>query len=281
MNRKMKTSKKKHTPKGPAPFFKPISQNGNLWTTNAREENINNLASQRTQLPTQAHVNIIITDIEEENLYIESPQADLLQWHCRLGKYLFTKLRLLSALGIMPRKLLKVKPCKCDGCLYGNTTYRPWLAKSENNRGYIRKAYAPGECISVYQMESSTPGFIAQLKCKPTKHCYRAATIFLDHNSFITYVHLQRGLLSDETIQAKKLFETYTCTYKVKVNTITKKVEYLYTPPSYRKLHKKTRRLTIVEWILKNRKTTETHQRSTRAYKKTTQPHQGWRPINL
>ena len=100
---------------------------------------------------------------------------------------------------------------------------------------------------SVYQMESSTPGFIAQLKCKPTKHCYRAATIFLDHNSFITYVHLQRGLLSDETIQAKKLFETYTCTYKVKVNTITKKVADLYTPPSYRKLHKKTRRLTIVE----------------------------------
>ena len=124
----------------------------------------------------------------------------------------------------MPRKLLKVKPCKCYGCLYGNTTKRPWLAKSENNRGYIRKAYAPGECISVYQMESSTPGFIAQLKCKPTKHCYRAAKIFLDHNSFITYVHLQRGLLSDETIQAKKLFETYTCTYKVKVNTITKKV---------------------------------------------------------
>ena len=49
-------------------------------------------------------------------------------------------------------------------------------------------------------MESSTPGFIAQLKGKPTKQCYWAATIIFDHYSYLTYVHLQIGLASEETV---------------------------------------------------------------------------------
>ena len=104
----------------------------------------------------------------------------------------------------MPSKILKLKPPKCSGCLYGAMTKHPRRTNSANKRGSIRKASSPGEFISVYHMESSTPGFIAQLKGKPTNPHYRAATIFLDHYSDMTYVNLQRILLSDETVQAKK-----------------------------------------------------------------------------
>ena len=66
-------------------------------------------------------------------------------------------------------------------------------------------------------MEPSTTGLNDQLKVKPTKKCYRAATIFLYHYSDMNYVHLQRGFSSEETVQVKKSFEAYAHKYKVKV----------------------------------------------------------------
>ena len=110
-----------------------------------------------------------------------------------------------------------VNPHKCVGYLYGAITKLQWLNKYASIRGSIWKASSPGECISVDHMESRTPGFISQLNGKPTKHCYRAVEIFLDHFSNLTYVHLQRGLLSDETAQAKKVFEDYTRTYRTRI----------------------------------------------------------------
>ena len=96
-------------------------------------------------------------------------------------------------------------------------TERPWRTKSTNNRGSIREPSAPVDCVLVYQMDSSTPRFIAQLKGKLTKQSYRAATIFLDHHSDLTYVQLQQVLSSKETVEAKKLFEDYSQTYRVRI----------------------------------------------------------------
>ena len=103
-----------------------------------------------------------------------------------MGHFLFIQIRLLAVLGILPRKLLKVKPPKCSGGLYGAMTNHPWRTKSASKRFSIQKASAPVEFISVYQIEYSTPGFIVQLKGKPTKHRYCAATIFLDNYSNFT-----------------------------------------------------------------------------------------------
>ena len=79
--------------------------------------------------------------------------------------------RLLAALGILPRKLLKANPPKCAGCLYGSMKNRPWPTKSANNQGSIREASAPRECVSVDQAESINTGFILQLKGNPNKQC--------------------------------------------------------------------------------------------------------------
>ena len=136
--------KKGHTTIGHTPLFKPVSHNGNLPTTSTREDNGHELASPGTQLPTQPPANVILTNIEEENISSKSLQDDLLQCHCCLGHCSFTRLRLLAALGIIPRKLLKVKPPKCDGCLYGAMKKCPWRTKSARNQGSIRKAYSLG-----------------------------------------------------------------------------------------------------------------------------------------
>ena len=72
-----------------------------------------------------------------------------------------------------------------------------------------RVATEPGQIVSVDQLESPTPGFIAQLKGTLTKQRYKYATVFVDQYSRLSYVHLQRTITSDETVQAKIAFERY------------------------------------------------------------------------
>ena len=71
----------------------------------------------------------------------------------------------------------------------------------------IRKATSSSEIVSVNQLESSTVGFIAQLKGKLTSQRYRYATVFVDQCSQYAYIYLQRAITSAETIQAKHNFE--------------------------------------------------------------------------
>ena len=82
---KYEDPKQGHTPKGHAPLFKPVSRDGNLQTTTAREENVHDLALPGTQLLTQSTDNVILTDIEEENMSSKSPKSELLQCHYHLG----------------------------------------------------------------------------------------------------------------------------------------------------------------------------------------------------
>ena len=88
-------------------------------------------------------------------------------------------------------------------------TKRPWCMKAAQNKGKLKVATVPGECISVDQLESLTPGFIAVLKGRPTKCRYKAVTIFVDHATRLSYVHLQQGLTSAKTVEAKHAFEAY------------------------------------------------------------------------
>jgi hypothetical protein len=141
-----------------------------------REENIADFFTK--ELPTQP-TNII--EDEDEPLSAKSPQAELLHRHYRLGHLPFACLRILSLIGTIPKCLLTVKALKCAGCMYGAITKQPWRMKGIQNKNKIRVATSPGDCISVNQLESLTPGFIAQLKGRLTKKRYGAATIFIDH----------------------------------------------------------------------------------------------------
>ena len=66
---------------------------------------------------------------------------------------------------------------------------------------------SPGQCVSVDQLISLTPGLVAQLKGKLTKSRYTAATIYVDQYTGYGYVQLQKGTTAEETLEGKKAFE--------------------------------------------------------------------------
>ena len=150
----------------------------------------------------------IIQD-NEANVSAATDLAELIRWHYRLGHLSYNKIKLLALLGIIPRRLAKITPPKCAGCIFGAMTKRPWRTKGAANRGKVKVAKAAGDVVSVDQLQSTTPGFLAQLKGKLTKQRYTAATIFVDHYSGLSYVHLQRQLTSAETVEGKRAFEAY------------------------------------------------------------------------
>ena len=126
---------------------------------------------------------------QEENkdttLAAADNQVELMQWHYRLGHLPFAKLKQLALNGKIPKRLAKVTPPKCTGCLFGAMTKIPWRGKETKASHKVFVATKPGECISVNQMTSTELGFVAQLKGKLTKKRYYCATVFVDHCSHL------------------------------------------------------------------------------------------------
>ena len=70
-----------------------------------------------------------------------------------------------------------------------------------------KTATHPGQIASVNQLESTSPGFIAQLKGTLTQQRYKYATVFVNQYSQYTFVYLQKFITSQETVMAKYAFE--------------------------------------------------------------------------
>ncbi len=129
----------------------------------------------------------------------------------------FPKLKQLALNGKIPKKLAKVLPPECAGCLFGAMTKLPWQGKETKANHKVFVATKPGECILVYQMTSMEVGFYAQLEGKLTKKCCKCATVFVDHFSCLQFVHLELEDKSDKTLAAKLAFEQYVAEHGVKV----------------------------------------------------------------
>jgi hypothetical protein len=50
-----------------------------------------------------------------------------------------------------------------------------------------------------------------------TNQRYRYVTVFVDHFSSLSYIHIQKSTGGEETLQAKKEFETYCATHGIKI----------------------------------------------------------------
>jgi hypothetical protein len=96
-----------------------------------------------------------------------------MQWHYRLSHLTFPKLKQLALNGEIPKKLAKVLPPKCAGCLFGAMTNLPWQGKETKADHKVFVTTKPEECILANQMTSTEVGFFAQLKGKLTKKRYR------------------------------------------------------------------------------------------------------------
>ena len=155
-------------------------------------------------LPDKPHV--IPDDEEPRNL---TPHDELLRWHYRLGHVSFRRIQLMAKRNELPKKLLEAKIPLCPACQYGKTTRRPWRTKPQQTGKQVCTVTAPGQVVSVDQLESTTVGFIGQLKGILTTRRYKYATVFVDQYSRLSFVFLQRRLTSEETVLAKHAFERY------------------------------------------------------------------------
>jgi hypothetical protein len=140
-------------------------------------------------------------------------QSELMRWHYRLGHLPFANIQLMAAQGEIPKRLASCKIPKCQSCLYGKATKKPWRNKGQTNK--IRTATKPGGCVSVDQLESPVPGFVGQNKGYFFRKRYRVATIFVDHFSRLSFVYLQESTKGNETLLAKRAFEAYAASFGV------------------------------------------------------------------
>ena len=189
----------------PEPEDAPFQREGPLFTT--FDLNGNTAARLRPA---------IITD--EEDTMPQDASAEFLRWHHRLGHISSKKIRILATQGILPKRLANCRVPICTSCLFGKATRRPWRTKATPGQaGRTRTITAPGECVSIDQLVSTTPGLVAQLRGIPTTIRYKVATVFVDHFSKLGYVHLQKSTGAVETIAAKEAFERFAASHGVQV----------------------------------------------------------------
>ena len=154
---------------------------------------------------------------EDKMLAATNNQTELMRWHYHLGHLPFLKLKQFALNGEIPKKLAKVKPPRCTGCLFSTMTKAPWNGKETKASHKVFVATKPGECVSVDQLTSTELGFFAQLKAKRTKKHYRCATIFVNQFCCLRFVHLQVNDSSVKTVATKHTFKTFATKHCVKI----------------------------------------------------------------
>jgi hypothetical protein len=117
--------------------------------------------------------------------------AELMGWHLRLGHLPFHNIRLMAARKEIPSRLANCRIQKCQSCLYGKATKRPWRTKGQSDT--LKEVTLPGQCVSVDQLEAPVAGFIGQNKGFFFCMRYKVATIFVDHFSRLSYVYLKES----------------------------------------------------------------------------------------
>jgi hypothetical protein len=139
----------------------------------------------------------------------ESATAEFLRYHHKYNHVSPRRIQAMARAGTIPKRLANCPVPVCTACLYGNATRKPWRSRYPIDWKQAPPATRPGQVVSVDQMKSPTPGLVAQMTGSLTKARYETATIFVDHASDLSYVHLQKSASAADTVEAKEAFERY------------------------------------------------------------------------
>jgi len=161
--------------------------------------------------------NIVEPDDDEVHKATKNPQALWRYWHLKLGHLPINRMRNLATIGALPKALKDCRVPLCPSCAFGKSTRRAWRTRAPNNEISVRTITRPGDCVSVDQLESTTPGFIGQLKGILTTQRYKVMTVFVDHYSDYSYVYAQKTTSAEETIEAKRAFERFSASHGVTI----------------------------------------------------------------
>jgi hypothetical protein len=155
--------------------------------------------------------------VEDDQVQFNNPQAELLSWHYRLGHLSFERIKKLAQRGDLPAYLKDARTPRCASCMFGKATKRAWRTKAPVNKQTVPPATSPGAVIGVDQLISSTPGLVGQMRGSLTRRRYQISTVFVDHFSGLSYVHLQLSSSAEDTIEAKRAFERFAKVHGVTV----------------------------------------------------------------
>ncbi|KAI2497267.1 hypothetical protein MHU86_17231 [Fragilaria crotonensis] len=158
---------------------------------------------------------------EEDSIPIatgDPAKHELLRMHHCLGHMPFALIRIMIKESGTYRNRAHLLTCPipvCSACLFGKATKRAW--RSKGHVSTLEPAQAPGDIVSMDQLESSTPGLVAQSKGKSTHKRFTCATVFVDHYSRLSFVHMQETNNALETLAAKHAFERFALSHNVTV----------------------------------------------------------------
>jgi Reverse transcriptase (RNA-dependent DNA polymerase) len=158
-----------------------------------------------------------VEEAEDNESKLDNPTHELLLYHYRLAHEPFKNLQHMAQQGILPKRLANCRVPQCAACHYGKASKVPWRVKGDPKDGNLFQATVAGQVVSVDQLKSTVPGLVGQIKGWLTTQRYHVATIFVDHYSRLSFVHLQKSDTAEETLMAKHAFEGYARTMGVKV----------------------------------------------------------------
>ena len=148
-----------------------------------------------------------------------TPTAELLRAHYKLLHLPFSQISLMAAHGQLPKRLIDCcVPC-CTSCLFGKATNTPWgRSKASRDLSKFRLPRSQDSACRWISWNRQRPvSLLSSRGHQPTLWRYRAATVFVDHFSQLSFVHLQQTLSSEDTLLAKQAFERFCSTHGVKV----------------------------------------------------------------
>jgi GAG-pre-integrase domain len=146
-----------------------------------------------------------------------SNEEDLMTWHRRLSHMPMKRIQALATKGLLPGRLAKCRVPLCPACVFGKMTRKKWRVGQKETHSITLEGTLLVDMVSVDQLQSNTPGLIGHMKGIPTRKRYTIATIFIEHYSDFTYVHLQESSTSEESSAAKLAFERIASSYGVTI----------------------------------------------------------------
>jgi hypothetical protein len=94
-----------------------------------------------------------------------------------------------------------------SSCLCPKAAKRSWRSRSSDNKDEARKPTKPGQCVSVDQLASPTPGLVAQMIGFLTMTRCKHATIYVDQASRLSCIYPQKTATAKDTLLGKEAFE--------------------------------------------------------------------------
>ena len=148
--------------------------------------------------------------IQVNDPILPKDQAEFMQLHGSLGHTPFPMLKQMASSGVIPAKFAS--------CQHGQQHKRPWQHKNSGQSPIGGKTIKePGDCVSVDQLKSSTPGLTGQVRGWLGQEQQHVATVFVDHHSDLTFIHVTPSDTSAETVETKEAFECFAAAMNVKV----------------------------------------------------------------